>query len=146
MRSSVRGMRATLSGPDRADPMAENQRSVSSNTVRLTALRGMHTAIWFSVEAEVFYLVFSGLARRTGRSVDLAAAIVALETAVFVLDGFRCPLTKLARSLGSEEASVTDLFLPGWLARALPALHVPLLVLVTFLYLRNRTRQGDQRP
>jgi hypothetical protein len=111
---------------------------VTAENSRLAALRAVHTAIWFLVEANFVYLLYTGLTRRTGRAVDVAAAIVAAETSVFVLAGFRCPLSGLARTLGAEQASVTDLYLPKWLAHALPAIHTPLLALVVVLFFRNR--------
>jgi hypothetical protein len=105
---------------------------------RLATLRAVHTGIWFLVEANFVYLLYTGLTRRAGRATDVAAAIVTAETSIFVLSGFRCPLTGLARSLGAEQASVTDLYLPKWLAHALPVIHTPLLALVAYLYFRNR--------
>jgi hypothetical protein len=44
---------------------------------------------------------------------------------------------KLGESLGAKRGSVTDLYLPKWLAHNLPAIHVPLLVLAAFLHGRN---------
>jgi hypothetical protein len=49
--------------------------------------------------------------------------------AVFAANGLRCPLTAVAESLGAEHGSVADIYLPTWVARNLPAIHVPLLVL-----------------
>jgi hypothetical protein len=46
-----------------------------------------------------------------------------------VANGFRCPLTDLAESFGAAHGSVTDLYLPPWFARNMPAIHVPLLLL-----------------
>jgi hypothetical protein len=104
----------------------------------LTAVRGLHTALWFAIEASFLYVLFAGLTKRTSRDVDIAAGVVAAETAVFTLSGFRCPLTGVARRLGADQASVTDIYLPRWFAHALPAIHVPLLLVAGFLYFRNR--------
>ena len=60
-----------------------------------------------------------------------------LETSVFLGNGARCPLTGAAEALGAGHGSVTDLFLPRWLARNLPAIHVPLLFLAAYLHARN---------
>jgi hypothetical protein len=46
------------------------------------------------------------------------------------------PLTDLAEFYGADHGSVTDLYLP-WLARNLPAVHVPLLILTALLHRRN---------
>jgi hypothetical protein len=110
--------------------------------VLLTAVRGLHTALWFAIEASFIYVLFAGLTKRVGREVDVAAGVVAVETSVFALSGFRCPLTGVARRLGADQASVTDIYLPRWFAHALPAMHVPLLLVAGFLYVRNRRATG----
>ena len=43
--------------------------------------------------------------------------MIAAESLVFVANGFRCPLTDVAESLGAEHGSVTDIYLPAWFAR-----------------------------
>ncbi len=92
---------------------------------------------WFSVESCVVYLVYAGLTGRSDRRAAAAAAVVAGETLVFTANGFRCPLTSVAERLGAEHGSVTDLYLPRWFARNLPAIHVPVLVLTAYLHARN---------
>jgi hypothetical protein len=66
--------------------------------------------------------------------------VVAGETLVFAANGFRCPLTKVAEDLGATSGSVTDIFLPRWFARSLPALHVPLIALGLALHRRAIVR------
>ena len=100
-------------------------------------MKAVHTLAWFSVESCVVYLVYAGLAGRSDRRAAAAAAVVAGETLVFAANGFRCPLTSLAERLGAEHGSVTDLYLPRWFARNLPAIHVPVLVLTAYLHARN---------
>ena len=56
------------------------------------------------------------------------------ECLVFAADGFRCPLTGLAEEAGAASGSVTDIYLPQWFARNLPAIHVPLLLLIGWLH------------
>jgi hypothetical protein len=107
----------------------------------LVALRLVHTAIWVAVESCVIYLLASGWAGRTDRRAAWAAGIVGAETAVFLGNGARCPLTSLAEDLGATHGSVTDIFLPRRLARNLPAIHVPLLLAAGYLHLRNSLRR-----
>jgi hypothetical protein len=103
----------------------------------LVAVKVVHTFAWFSIECCMVYLLYAGFARRTDRRAAVAAAVVGGETLIFAANGFRCPLTDVAESLGAEDGSVTDIFLPGWLARNLPAIHVPLILLAAFLHTRN---------
>jgi hypothetical protein len=102
----------------------------------ITAVKAAHTAIWFTVETAVFYLLYAGIARKTGPSIKVAALVVAAESAIYVGNGARCPLTTSAESPGAEHGSVTDIYRPRWLARSLSVIHVPLLVLIVWLHTR----------
>jgi len=103
----------------------------------VTVVKVIHTAAWFSIESCVAYLLYAGLSGRTDRRAAIAAGVVFGESALFAANRFRCPLTELAQSLGAESGSVTELYLPKWFAHNLPAIHVPLLVLVVFLHGRT---------
>lgn len=106
------------------------------------AIKVVHTVAWLVIESCFSYVLYSGLARRSDRRAALAGGVVAVECLVFAADGFRCPLTEVAESFGAERGSVTDIFLPRWFARNLPAIHVPLLALAVGLHVRNlRHRQ-----
>ncbi len=83
------------------------------------------------------YVIWAGFARRTDRRVAIAAAVVAGETLIFAANRFRCPLTELAERVGAEHGAVTDIYLPDWFARNLPAIHVPLIVVAGYLHGRN---------
>jgi hypothetical protein len=103
----------------------------------LVAVKAFHTLIWFVIESSVVYLLASGLARRTDHRAAIAGAIVASEVAVFATTGFHCPLTGVAESLSEESGSVTDIFLPHWLAHNLPLIHTPLIAWIVYLHARN---------
>ena len=107
----------------------------------LEAVKVFHTVAWFSIEACMVYLLYAGLRGRTDRRAAVAAAVVGGETLVFVGNGFRCPLTPLARRLGDPHGSVTDIYLPGWFAHNLPAIHVPLILLAVALHGRNARKR-----
>jgi hypothetical protein len=107
---------------------------------RLAVIRGVHTAAWFVIEFCVGYLLWSGATGRSDRRAAAAAAVVGGECLVFAANGFRCPLTALAVAAGATSGSVTDIYLPRWFARNLPAIHVPLLVLIGWLHRRTRHR------
>jgi hypothetical protein len=107
------------------------------DTTAVVGVKTLHTVIWASIETCMLYILAAGFTRRTDRRVAIAAGVVASETLVFAANGFRCPLTGLAESLGADSGSVTDIYLPAWLADNLPAIHVPLIGLATFLHVRN---------
>ena len=132
-------------------PRATTGRSSPTTSVvdgrRLAVIRVVHTAAWFSIESRVGYLLWSGVTGRSDRRAAAAAAVVAGECLVFAANGFRCPLTRLAETAGAVSGSVTDIYLPTWFARALPAIHVPLLVLIGCLHARTlRRRRPSRRP
>lgn len=106
----------------------------------LVLVKVVHTAIWASVEAAMLYVLAAGAMGRSDRRAAIAGGVVAAETAVFAANGFSCPLTGVAESLGAEHGSVTDIYLPRWFARALPAIHVPLIVAAVALHVRNVRR------
>ena len=66
------------------------------------AIKAVHTLAWLSIESCVVYLLITGLAGRTDKKVGLAATVVTAETLVFAGNGFRCPLTGLAKRYGAE--------------------------------------------
>ena len=108
----------------------------------LTVIKVVHTLAWFSIESCMLYVLYAGFARRSDRRAAIAAGVVAGEILVYTANGFRCPLTGVAEHLGAQRGSVTDLYLPQWLARNLPAIHAPVIVLATFLHGRNLRQRG----
>ena len=103
----------------------------------LRAVKVFHTFLWFTIEACMFYVLYAGARKRSDRRAGLAAGVVAAEILVFAGNGFHCPLTAVARDLGDSTGSVTDIYLPRWLARNLPAIHVPLVIAAAVLHWRN---------
>jgi hypothetical protein len=119
---------------------------MKEHRLALKSVKAFHTLAWFTIEACMMYLLYSGVRGRTDRRAGKAAAVVAGETAIFVANGFHCPLTPLARRLGDPTGSVTDIYLPKWFARNLPVIHVPLLVLAAVTHWRNlHPRAGRRR-
>ena len=108
----------------------------------LTVIKVVHTLAWFSIESCMLYVLYAGFARRSDRRAAIAAGVVAGESLVYTANGFRCPLTGVAEHLGAQRGSVTDLYLPQWLARNFQAIHAPLIVLATFLHGRNLRQRG----
>ena len=100
-----------------------------------------HTVAWLSIESCVGYLLWSGATGRSDRRAAAASVVVAGECLVFAANVFCCPLTRLAEVAGAASGSVIDVYLPTWLARNLPAIHVPLLLLIGWLHGRTLRRR-----
>ena len=110
--------------------------------ILLKAVKSFHTFAWFTIEACMVYVLYTGVRGRTDRKVGLAAGVVTAETLVFAANGFHCPLTAVAKDLGDETGSVTDIYLPRWFARNLPGIHVPLILAAVLLHWRNYRAAG----
>ena len=104
-------------------------------------MKTVHTTI-FAVElASILWLVVSGLIGRRDWTVAVAAAAVALESAVFVANDGVCPLTPLTERLGSQHGQVSDIFLPNVIARTIPIWSSSLIVLAIGLHGRSVVRR-----
>jgi hypothetical protein len=116
---------------------SQGTRQPSASRAAITVIKVVHTLAWFSIESCMAYLLYAGLAKRSDRRAAVAAAVVTGESQIFAANRWRCPLTRLAERLGAQRGSVTDLYLPGWFARNLPAIHVPLMTFAAVLHVRN---------
>lgn len=86
----------------------------------LVAIKGLHTALFFSIAAALVLTLWDGATGRPRRRTAIAGAVVLGEAAVFASNNQVCPLTPLAEEFGAERGSVVDMFLPMWAARRIP--------------------------
>ena len=89
----------------------------------------------------MIYVLYAGMRNQTDGRLALAGGIVAGESVIFAVNGFRCPLSAFAETLGAQQGSVTDIYLPAFLAHNLPAIHAPLIALAALLNGRNLRRK-----
>lgn len=94
--------------------------SVKWQAVALFAVKAAHTLIFFSMLWAVLYTFYCGLTNQVSRKTGMAVVAVLGEVIVFVGNGGRCPLTKVAEGLGAANGTVRNLFLPQWFARRIP--------------------------
>ena len=104
--------------------------------VAIVVLKIAHTLIFVGELAAIVWLVVSGAVGRRDRSVGIAAAAVAIEAAVFLGNDGVCPITPLTERMGAAHGSVSDIFLPGAVARTIPAWSTALLVIAGVLHVR----------
>ena len=95
----------------------------------LTAIKGIHTAIFASVGAAIAVFVWDGLRQRPGRRAAAALGVAIAEAAIYASNNQVCPLTPLAEDLGAERGSVADIFLPDWASRRIPLVSVSALLI-----------------
>jgi hypothetical protein len=109
----------------------------------VTAIKAIHSLIFFVLQTSICYLVYKGLRGETDRKAVAVTAVVGAECVIYAGNRFRCPLTALAEDLGAESGSVTDIFLPKWLAANVARIYCPLFVLALFLHGRNLRRRDS---
>jgi hypothetical protein len=99
------------------------------NSVLLFLVQSVHSLVFWGVSASVFYVLYSAMVNRVTRWTKLAIGSVVVEGAILILYGWRCPLRIWAEALGAERGSVTDIFLPRWLADRIFQIYTPLFLM-----------------
>jgi hypothetical protein len=107
-------------------------------------VKAVHSIAFFILQSAIVYLVYTGLRGRSDRRSATAAVVVGAECVVYAGNGFRCPLTGLAEDLGAESGSVTDIFLPKWLASNIARIYGPMFALGLLLHARNLARRSRE--
>jgi hypothetical protein len=110
--------------------------------VVLFAVKTIHTSVFVVVAAAGLLVFADGVRGRPSRRTGIAAAIAVAESAVFVGNGFTCPLTPLAERYGARKGSVSDIFLPDVIATNLPVIGGT--ILLVGLALNGRALLADQ--
>ena len=90
------------------------------------------------MSACLIYILYCGITKTYNWALLLAISAILINGLALLLNHGRCPLTILAEKHGAEKGSVTDIFLPAWIARHLFRLSTVLfsteLVLLAFGY------------
>ena len=107
----------------------------------LVAVKSVHTVAFAVILSALLAVLLDGVRGRPSRRTGAATAIVLTECAVFATNGFVCPLTPLAERYGARRGSVTDIFLPEWLARNLTWISGSMFVVALGLNVRALARR-----
>lgn len=113
-----------MTSPQPARPIPATARRAA-----LAGVKAFHTAAFVVISGAIGVIVVDGLRGQPTARTGAAAGIALTECAVFAANGFVCPLTPLAERLGADRGSVSDIFLPDWLARNLTWIATPILVM-----------------
>lgn len=104
----------------------------------ILAIKLFHTLVFFFLSACIVYILYCGITNRYSRKTTVAIVLIVFEGIVLVLNGWQCPLTSLAKSLGAAEPDVASLFLPHWLADHIFGICTPLFFASSALLLIRR--------
>jgi hypothetical protein len=85
-------------------------------------IKFVHTLIFVFFSVCIGIVIFSSATGLIGWLTWMAFVLVLIEAAVFLGNGYRCPLTDYAEKLGATSGSVADIFLPPWFASRLPVI------------------------
>ena len=83
---------------------------------RLRLIKAIHTLAWLFFVACIFAIPLAAFAGRFAATL-LLIGIVAVESLVVVVNGWRCPLTAVAGRYTDDRRPNFDIYLPEWLAR-----------------------------
>jgi hypothetical protein len=106
-------------------------------------VKAVHSVAFFILQSAILYLLYKAIRGESDRHAGAAALLVGGECAIYAGNGFRCPLTGLAEELGAASGSVTDIFLPQWLARNIANIYGPTFAVALLLHARNLLRPGS---
>jgi hypothetical protein len=97
----------------------------------LVFIKSVHTLIFVFFSVCIGVVIFSAATGLIGWLTWTAFGLVLLEAAVFLGNGYRCPLTDYAEKLGAKSGSVADIFLPTWFAKRLPVIAGSIFILAS---------------
>ena len=104
----------------------------------LFLIKLFHSVIFLGLSASTLYLLYSAIANRVTKWTKVAQISILMEGLILVLNNWRCPLTSLAEELGDQDGSVTDIFLPRWLADRVFIIYPPIIVLAGLILAGRR--------
>jgi len=84
---------------------------------RLILLKLLHTAIWSFYVVIIVYTVFAAIIGRLDFYFLTAVCLVVLEGIILLINGWQCPLTRIAEKYSDEVSLGFDLYIPKWLAK-----------------------------
>jgi hypothetical protein len=93
--------------------------------IALVGLKLVHSVIFLVNSAAILHIFWAGVRGRPSRWTRFALVAALTESAVFLANRGRCPLTGLAEQLGARSGRVSDIFLPRWFADRIPQLCTP---------------------
>ena len=121
--------------------MAKSSVPEAARPAVLFAVKAVHSLAFLVIQSCILYLLYKGIKGETDRPAAVAAGIATGEVIIYAGNGFRCPLRTLAEDLGEETGSVTDIFLPNWLASNIANIYTPMFALGMYLHARNLLRR-----
>lgn len=83
---------------------------------QIFVIKVLHSLLFFFIFCMV-YIAYAGLTRTYNFWLIFSVCSLSIEAFILWINGWHCPLTRLAENRGAENGSVTDIFLPPIIAR-----------------------------
>jgi hypothetical protein len=103
----------------------------------ITLIKIIHTLIWAVMASAVFYVFYAGITKTFGVVLWLSIGLIVIETAVLLLNKWRCPLTPVAMQYTSDRRENFDIYLPEWLAKHNKLIFTTIFLAGLILVARN---------
>ncbi len=84
---------------------------------KIILIKLIHSLIFWFQMACIAYLLYAAITRDFYIFILIPIGSILLNGLLLALNKGRCPFTNLAEQYGAERGSVTDLFLPDFIAR-----------------------------
>jgi hypothetical protein len=84
---------------------------------KLFTIKVLHTVIWAFFVLTILYILYAVLMDRIGTLLWIAIALIVGEGTILLINGWRCPLTRLGEKYAEHTDVGFDIFLPKWLAK-----------------------------
>jgi hypothetical protein len=104
---------------------------------KIFALKFVHSVVFFFMDVCLFYFLYCAIFRRYDWTLLVALGAISAEGLALLFNRGRCPLTTLAERFGAAHGAVTDIFLPGWLARNTFKISIVLVIIGLALLARG---------
>jgi hypothetical protein len=97
----------------------------------LALIKTVHTVIFLFMSGCILYILYAGITQTYTPLLVVAVGSILVESAVYLGNRRRCPLTALARRYGDPTGHdwIMDIFLPKWAADLIFPVCGSLLVL-----------------
>lgn len=83
----------------------------------LFTIKVLHTVIWAFLVLIILYILYAGIMDKIGPLLWIAIALAIGEGIILIINGWRCPLTRLGEKYTEQTDVGFDIFLPKWLAK-----------------------------
>ncbi len=84
---------------------------------KLILIKLLHTIIWLFYVIVILYTFYAAITDRIDIYFLIAVCLVILEGIILLLNGWRCPLTRIGEKYSRNVSVGFDIYIPKWIAK-----------------------------